>query len=494
MSRPQLLRYFPHGAPILLSIPLLFSACAHGMTGVSGVAATSPRPEIPWTAPENTRDQARTLDATPGLPRELSTTRRQWSLADLVDIALRNSSATRGAWEQARAAAARLGSARGAYFPQVDANASYSTQRAAAFSDRAQSEERRYGGSLDLDWLLLNFGGRHADIAAAKQALIAADWAHNAAIQRVILEVQRGYYEYRAAEALLTAEESSLEEAKRSLDAAEARHSAGLATIADVLQAKTAVAEAQLALDTATGRIQTTRGALATAVGLSADTDYQLELDDQVPAVNELEDSVDAFLERARLERPELAAARADLERTRAEVRKTKAERYPELRARGSVGRLYPDSPDRGQSTHTASIGLSVPLFTGFSHHYDVREAEASARAAQARAEGTEQAVVMDVWTAYFNLKTAGQRLRTSNDLLESATQSHEVAQGRYQSGVGSILDLLNAQTALENARAVSVAARADWFIAVAELSYAAGTLAPPAGDSSSPAPNEEKP
>ncbi|MFN8548553.1 MAG: TolC family protein [Candidatus Eisenbacteria bacterium] len=493
MSRRQLPRFLSQFAPVLLAAPLALSACAHGMTGVSGVAATSPRPETPWTAPPTSRPAPRD-ESKPALPPELLATSAHWTLGDLVDIALRNSSTTRAAWEQARAAAARLGSARGAYFPQVDASASYSTQRAASFSDRVQSEERRYGGSLGLDWLLLIFGGRHADIAAAKQALIAADWAHNAAIQRVILEVERGYYDYRAAEALRLAEESSLNEAKRSLDAAEARHEAGLATIADVLQAKTAVAQAQLALDTANGRIQTTRGTLATAVGLPADTPYELQLDEETPAVVEIEESVEAFLERAREARPELAAARADLERARAEVRKTKAEGYPELRARGSVGRLYPDSPDRGQSTHAGSIGLSLPLFTGFAHHYDVREAEASARAAAARAEGTEQAVVMDVWTAYFNLKTAAQRLRTTDELLESATQSHEVAQGRYQSGVGSILDLLNAQTALENARAVSVGARADWFIAVAELSYAAGTLAPPASAPSSRAPNEEKP
>ena len=69
--------------------------------------------------------------------------------------------------------------------------------------------------------------------------------------------------------------------------------------------------------------------------------------------------------------------------------------------------------------------------------------------------------------------------MRTSDDLLQSATQSQQVALGRYRSGAGSILDLLTAQAALEGARAQQVQARSDWFVALARLAHDIGKLEP---------------
>jgi len=71
-------------------------------------------------------------------------------------------------------------------------------------------------------------------------------------------------------------------------------------------------------------------------------------------------------------------------------------------------------------------------------------------------------------------------RNETSKDLLDSATASEQVALGRYQEGVGLLLDLLNAQSALAAARAQEIAARADWLLAAARLTYSTGGLTGP--------------
>ena len=78
-----------------------------------------------------------------------------------------------------------------------------------------------------------------------------------------------------------------------------------------------------------------------------------------------------------------------------------------------------------------------------------------------------------------YNLKTAAQRVKTARDLLASATQSQEVAAGRYRAGVGSILDLLVAQSAYANALAQEAQARSDWFVALATLAHDTGPLRP---------------
>src|SRR2546427_10889167 len=81
---------------------------------------------------------------------------------------------------------------------------------------------------------------------SAREALLAADWTHNAVIQNVVLGVTSAYFDYMATKALLAAQQTTLKEAQANLQAAEERHRVGLATIADVLQAKTARSRAQL--------------------------------------------------------------------------------------------------------------------------------------------------------------------------------------------------------------------------------------------------------
>src|SRR5207245_8898669 len=107
-----------------------------------------------------------------------------------------------------------------------------------------------------------------------------------------------------------------------------------------------------------------------------------------------------------------------------------------------------PLATQQGNSS-SATIGLRLPVFSGWSQIHDVRAATAAARAAEQRRKGVEQQVIFQVFNSFYGLRTATQRVRTSADLLASATQSEQVALGRYKAGAGSLLDLLSAQVAL---------------------------------------------
>ncbi|HEY2829550.1 MAG TPA: TolC family protein, partial [Thermoanaerobaculia bacterium] len=166
----------------------------------------------------------------------------------------------------------------------------------------------------------------------------------------------------------------------------------------------------------------------------------------------------------------------AEAESAQARVTQIRSSYLPSLTATSSLGETW-----FGTSSHVTpySAGLAVrwPVFTGFRNVYDVRQAQAEADVARETIRNTEQQVMLQVWTSYYSLQTATQRLATSRDLLASAQQSADVAQGRYRSGVGSILDVLTAESALENARAQEVQSRADWFLSVAQLAHDTGTL-----------------
>ena len=85
--------------------------------------------------------------------------------------------------------------------------------------------------------------------------------------------------------------------------------------------------------------------------------------------------------------------------------------------------------------------------------------------------------MITQVFVSYYALQTAEQRVATADDLLVSAQQSVQVAAGRYREGVGSIIDLLTAQTALANARAQQVQSRWQWYTSLAQLARDAGVL-----------------
>lgn len=465
---------------------ILAAGCAHNPPGVYGMPGASAAQQNPWKPPAKAIEKQEKAaqaaaeeakKAPPLVPPELLRNIQNLTLADIVNIALRNSKQTRQAWAQALAAAAAYGSQRGSYFPQITASASETWQKNPAFGGAIAAGERTYQAGGTASWLLFNFGGRRAAVEETREALFAADWTHNAAIQSVILEVEQAYYNYFAAKALLAGEQATVNEADTNLSAAEERHLAGVATIADVLQARTALSQATLALETLQGQNQTTRGILATAMGLPANTTFDVELPIGAPPVEEITRSVDDYLHTALKERPDLAAARAQSLQADARVRSVRAQGFPSISANGSFGRFYLTDFSNGLENYSVTVGVSLPLFTGFSHTYDVRQAKAEAEAARAAAQNLADLVTLQVWTSYYNLQTANQMVRTSDDLMTSATQNHEVAVGRYKAGVGSILDLLTAESALEGARAQQIQARADWWLAVAQLAHDTGTL-----------------
>lgn len=463
------------------SLALVSLACA-GTPSVGGVAGVPPSPSTAWTPPppERSREPATGSSVPPDLQQRI----RQLTLAEVVDLGLRNNPQTRLSWANARAAAAAYGSERGAYYPTVDGDVTATRLKTVAAQGRSAVTQSVLSPSLSLSYLLFDFGGRSGNVGNARNALLAANFAHNATLQDVVLEIQGAYFAYVANRALLAAQRITTREARANLAAAEERNRVGVATIADVLQARTAASQAELAAQTTEGELQTSRGALALSLGLPANLPYDVDSSAGRLPVASLADSVDVLIAGAVQGRPDLAAARAEFEASRSQLSVARASRLPALTLNGTGGRTYTTTLPQGGNNYTLSLGLRIPLFAGFSRLYNQREAEALADAASARADALGQLVVFEVFRSYYALQTAARRVRTANDLMASATQSSEVASGRYKAGVGSVLDLLSAQTALADARAQQVLARLEWNTSLAQLARDAGVLDPQGGSS----------
>lgn len=459
----------------------LFSAACATIHQKAG-SSVSPAPNVPWTPPAAGRMPERKAEPAPQIPAEYLQAGTTLSLGQLVDVALRNNPSTREAWYSARAAAAEVGSKRSLYFPYIEVDGSILRQKQAAVGGQFHFLQTTYGPSVAASWLLFNFGGREADVQEATRALYAADWTHNAAIQDVVLRVAEAYYQYLNAKAQVLARQASLEESRNNLDAAQERHRAGIATIADELQARTSVSQVELSLQEAQGQVQIIRGALATAVGVSANVPVDVgELPQELP-LDAVQKSVDELIAKALAERPDLASERFRVLAAESHIRAAAIDGLPSLHLDATGNRTFywhSGAADPFSTNWSGAITLRIPVFRGFDTAYQVQKAREEAEAAKATAERTEDEVILDVWSSYYAVQTASQRVKTTRDLLASATQSAEVTQGRYKAGVGSILDLLTAESALADARSQEAQARSLWFLTIAQLAHAAGVLEP---------------
>ena len=416
------------------------------------------------------------------LPPEIVARRDRLGIADVLDVALSNDPHTQIAWRDARAKVDALRAERGGYWPSLDLTAGVTEAKSAVQGGRFTNRQTTYGPGATLDWLVADFGERSGTIEEARRDALAAVWSHGAAVQTTVLVTIEAYVRYVDAKALLVAARTTEDEAKTGLEAAQGRRDAGLATIADVLQAKTALSQATLDVQTIAGAIASSRGALATAMGIPPDVSFEVgDLPAEVPAVD-FGTQVQAQIDRALAARPDLAAARESWLSAKAHVKTTRGSWLPKLNLDGQANRNYYRPETFVPSIDTWSVGLTlrIPVFNGLRNKYEIAQAREEEELAAAEARRVERSVIDDVWQSWTDLETAAQRITTAKDLLTSATQSEEVALGRYREGVGSILDLLSAQSVLARARAQEISSRADWFVAAARLLFSTGRLTGP--------------
>jgi outer membrane protein len=129
------------------------------------------------------------------------------------------------------------------------------------------------------------------------------------------------------------------------------------------------------------------------------------------------------------------------------------------------------------QNYGQVGINVTVPIFTGFAVGYGVRQAQAALESREVNAEQIRLNVTLDVWNAYYSLDSANQQLVITGTLTTTAQSNQDVAVGRYQAGVGTIIDLLTAQTAAATARQLRITAELNWEVARAQLALALGRL-----------------
>jgi outer membrane protein len=266
---------------------------------------------------------------------------------------------------------------------------------------------------------------------------------------------------------------------------ARALHEGGAATLGDVLQAETAYDQAVLARVLAAQAAETARATLAVVIGVTADQPLKLDAQPVPAVVPALTARMADLMAQAMLQRPDLAAAREQRDSAIADITVARAAGRPSIAIAGSRNRIATTDEVLANNTtgtlvqNYGQIGvtLTVPLFTGFSVGYGVRQAQATLEIRDANVEQVRLQVSEDVWNGYYAVDSANKQLEATAALVKTAQSSLEVAEGRYKAGVGIFVELLTAQGAASAARQARITAEQNWEVARAQLALALGKL-----------------
>ena len=400
---------------------------------------------------------------------------RPLTLPELTELALQNNPRSRQAWFAARAAAAAVGIEKSDDLPQISASLIAQRSESSGQTGNQNPWLNRYGPAVTLSYVLFDFGAGDSRVEAAEYQALAAALTQNRALQDVVFQVEQAYYRLLGIEQLVRANELFLKSVSTSLDATQRRREGGLATVADVYRAETQVAQGRLNLTRSSGELEKARGVLASAVGLPVDATLRVQTLESVPRIHEITESLNSILGRAKAGRPDLVAAEAQARSARAQVDATSRSYLPSITVNASTGRTFYNEDRPFTDNNSILFNVNIPIFTGFNRTYSVRQAEARAAQAEASRDVLYRQTEMDVWQSYYDVQTAAGAVSTTEVQVRAAQQTAEATLARYQSGFGSLLDLITAQVDESNARVQRIQSFLDWFTAVARLNFAIG-------------------
>jgi outer membrane protein TolC len=295
----------------------------------------------------------------------------------------------------------------------------------------------------------------------------------------------------------LAAAEATLKAAQTTADAAEFQLRNGRSTLPDVLNARAEASQAIFDRESADGDEKIARVALTEAVGVEPSPNITIDAATSTPLPSELAASIDALIDRATAERPDLAAQAAEIRAADDAIRIARSEYWPKIVLQGSAAQTsvwptadYGELGNASQPTWSATLAIQWRIFDGGERKSEVAKAESKKREAQDEMREKRDHATREVWTAYIAFRTALRKHQAAVALLESASESYSSSLDAYKYGVKNLIDVVTAERQLALARLSSVSARSQLFLEAVDLEFVTGNLlrtGPPATTTNAP-------
>jgi len=413
-------------------------------------------------------------------------TTRTLSLAQATETALTNQPLLRQAQAQIAAADARADIARAPLLPQVNANATYrrgtsnfagspgsvpsqiATRQAPSFNT---SDYWNFG--LTASQMIYDFGQARGRWHAAEAMAEGQRETARAARLSTVLNVRTAYFQARAQKSMVIVSRETLANQERHHEQIKGFVELGARPAIDLAQARTDVANAKVQVITTENAYATAKAQLNLAMGAPQPTDYDVA-DETLAALGEEDQALDSLVQIALATRPELVALNKQIQAQELQLRAIKGAYGPTLGASTNLteaGRQL----DALAWNWNVSVSLNWNVFQGMLVPAQVREAEANLLAITAQRNVVEQQLRIEVEQARLAVRSTKASLLAVEEALLNSRERLRLAEGRYQTGAGSVIELADAQIGTASAAAQRVAADYNLAAARAQLMKALG-------------------
>jgi outer membrane protein len=412
---------------------------------------------------------------------------RPLTLDQALETARARQPQLRQAAANTQASLARSDQALAPLLPQVGGNANYQRSTANFTSRPGTLPSQLSGGGGGESWntfnylnlglsanqLLYDFGQSRSRWRSAQASAAAQRDSEHSTLQQVLLGVRIAYFQARAAKGFVSVARDTLANQEKHLAQTEGFVDAGTQAEIALAQSKTDVANAKVQFITAENTYETAKAQLNDAMGVEGSTDYDVADETQPPVQGE-DGTTDALLAEALQARPELAALANDVRAQELALQATRAALGPSVNL--STG--FTDAGEQFSNltwNWSAAVGISIPLFQGGLTRAQIREAEFNLTAAKAQFDSERQLVRLEIEQARLAVRADKAALSAAGEALVNAQEQLRLAEGRYETGVGSIIELGDAQVALTSAGQQRVQAEYNLAQARAQLVKALG-------------------
>ena len=326
---------------------------------------------------------------------------------------------------------------------------------------------------LNASQLVYDFGETINRWKAARVAADAADESTHTTEAQVAYNARSAFFTARAARDLVGVARDTLANQEKHLAQVTGFVEVGTHPEIDLSQAKADRATAQLQLINAENNYAVAKAMLNMAMGVERSVDYDLS-DEELPPVEGEDAQVESLIDVAKQSRPEMVNLRLNLQSQELGLRSARDMYWPNL---GLAGTINDSGPylDRTNWNFSGVVTLSVPLLQGGAIDAQIHQAQGQVVQAKAQLETEQQQVRLDVEQARLGIRSAKGAIAAADDAVANTRDRLRLAEGRYATGVGSIIELGDAQVALTTAAAQKVSAQYQLYTARAQLLKALG-------------------
>jgi outer membrane protein len=397
-------------------------------------------------------------------------------------MALQNHPQIQAAQNEAAFASQQITVARSPYYPAVSGEVTGSqANNGARIGAGALTDSRlfnRFGQGITFSQLITDAGRTSNLVASSRLQAQAGSQNLQATRYDVLLQVNRAYFDVLHAQSVVRVAQETIAARQLLLDQVTALAQNNLKSQLDVSFADVNVSEAKLLLLRAQNAVEEAYAELSRGLGTDQVVNYQLA-DEPLPPSPPAKP--DDLIAQAVGNRPELAslAFSRDAAYKFAEAEKDLAR--PSVSLVGVAGYIPYIAQLTSQAIppeyEGAAVNVNIPLFNG--HLFSARREAARYRALEAdqRLRDERERVARDVRVAWASATTAFQRIDVTAQFLRQAALALDLAQGRYNLGLSSIIELTQAQLNQTRAEIENLSAKYDYQSQNAALQYTLGLL-----------------